>query len=364
MISGEVTKDNNYWLGHPDTCVFKNKIYVCYRKSFQHLSEKNTEICVTHSDLSNINFNNSYISFSVEGRLDCPRLYSEDGVMYLICDMIPSSGDFISSENGPNTRICLWKTDNGILWDGPIITNIYGIVPSKPVKNKNGKYLIASHTKKYFLKKDNSIININNKKDFSSLYAKEEISGYLIQNLWISDSLFSNKWVGPIRVADKRNFNFCEASLFCIDQNIIGCMMRENSRRGEPSFYCLSNDGGMSWSELYKTRMYGCHRPVVGQLRSGSWLTTYREQKYSTNKKYWAKNTIACLSEKDDWNPKNSFVHSISLNIDHDRNRSNPDSGYTGWVQLNDDKIFIVNYITDCYDRPYIKYYLIEENDF
>lgn len=363
MIQGIVDKQNNFWLGHPDVCLFLDKIFVCYRKSFEHLSKANTSICVVSSFQNEINWSAPY-EISLGYKFNCPRLCVCDKEMILVCDVIPSGDNFIVSENSKNTKIWFWKTKDGIHWEGPIRTNISGIVPSKIVTNFKGQYLLASHTKKYFLKNNNSSLSKETVNvDFNSMYSKEEISGRLIQNIWISDSI-NNNWNGPIKVADKNNYNFCEGSLFNINDKIIGCMMRENSRRGDPSFYSLSYDGGYTWSNPSKTRMFGCHRPVTNKLKSGYWLTTYRDQSNSVNKKFWAKNTIACLSEKDSWIPSNSFVHSIDLCLDHDRNKDHPDSGYTGWVQLDDNRIFIVNYITDKESKPYIKYYIITEDDF
>ncbi len=41
-----------------------------------------------------------------------------------------------------------------------------------------------------------------------------------------------------------------------------------------------------------------------------------------------------------------------------------PDGGYTGWVQLPDGRIFVVNYITDDAPKPYIRGYILNEEDF
>ena len=54
---------------------------------------------------------------------------------------------------------------------------------------------------------------------------------------------------------------------------------------------------------------------------------------------------------------------SIILPLDHDNSKSS-DSGYTGWVQLLDGTIFVVNYITGEEERPYIKWYNFREEDF
>lgn len=361
MIKGTVARNDMYWLGHPDIALFNNRLYVCFRQSSQHLAPSDTQICITTSDSKNISKWSLPKVVASGYRFNCPRLSVHQGVLYLICDVIPGGENFIASENGPDTRIWIWSTTNGDDWSEPIKTNIQGIVPDRLFVARNGDLIIGTHTKKYTYGKHKNAIPVD-EASIGSQYAKEDITGKLVQNVWRSRSI-SEKWDGPFKVADFVSYNFCEGSVFDSNENFIGCMMRENSRRGEPSYYMLSQDFGASWMGPYKTRMFGCHRPVIGRLKSSRLLTTYREQTHSINKPYWARNTFACLSEPDDWKVANNFVHSIILPLDHDSSPK-PDSGYTGWVQMDDDRICVVNYITDDALRPYIRYYVIKESDF
>ena len=105
----------------------------------------------------------------------------------------------------------------------------------------------------------------------------------------------------------------------------------------------------------------GCHRPVSGVLKSGRVLTTYREASFSFQRGFWAKNTFACLT--DNKSVLKDFGNSVILPLDHDRSPCS-DSGYTGWVQLSDESIFVVNYITADAQRAYVKWYQIHEDDF
>ena len=54
---------------------------------------------------------------------------------------------------------------------------------------------------------------------------------------------------------------------------------------------------------------------------------------------------------------------SIILPLDHDHNVRS-DGGYTGFVETEDNQIYIVNYITKDALRPYIVWYIIEEKEF
>ena len=53
----------------------------------------------------------------------------------------------------------------------------------------------------------------------------------------------------------------------------------------------------------------------------------------------------------------------IILPIDHDRSPLS-DGGYTAWVTLHDETIFLVQYITDDAPRPQILGYWFRESDF
>lgn len=363
MIKGIVTRDDNVWQGHPDIALFRDFIYVCYRESSTHLAPSHTKIRLTYIKQSSLLQGEWSIPVTVADghRFNCPRLSVHDNRLWLVCDVIPGTENFIASENGADTRVWIWWSEDGINWSNPIKTNIQGIVPDRIFAAVDGSYLVATHTMKYIYKP----VAANTEQQTigkGDVYAAYDKKGYLVQNIWKTSSIGSY-WMGPFRVADSQGYNFCEGSIFQASGNMIGCMMRENSRLGRPAAYMLSGNNGINWGGPYKTRMFGCHRPVTGKLRSGNFLTTYREQMNSVNKPYWSKNLFACLSDKESWKSTNSFVHSVILPLDHDRS-STPDGGYTGWTQLDDNSICVVNYITDDAPKPYIRYYLIKEEEF
>ncbi len=63
-------------------------------------------------------------------------------------------------------------------------------------------------------------------------------------------------------------------------------LMRENSFVGEPMYYCLSPDGGATWSAPAPTPLVG-HRPCLGWTRSGRLLVTYRDVGPDPGTKAW-----------------------------------------------------------------------------
>lgn len=329
MIKGTVTRDDAFWQGHPDVTLFKDTLVVVFRESDRHMTMKPTKIKCTVK-ARNKPFTSPVEIASSTDRLNCPRLVVVDEVLYLICDKVQSIGSYLQAENDEdNTEVLFWRTNDLIQWDGPIHTGIRGIVPDRICRIPSG-YIVATHTK---------------------------MSDKLVQNIWHSASL-DGTW-SKHTLCESKEYNLCEASV-CQMSNGLFALMRENSGLGLPALVCHSDDG-LHWSSPQQTRMFGCHRPVTGVLRSGNILTTYRESCHSFAPKYWAKNTFACLTHVD--SAKLDFRNSIILPLDHDHSPK-PDSGYTGWVQMSDESIFIVNYITSDAPRPYIRWYQIMESEF
>jgi len=336
MQKGIVNRDDGIWQGHPDIAFFNGKLFVVYRESDQHKTASETKIKLAQSKDAETFLDPITISTS-QDRYNCPRIMVIEDTLCVLCDRVEASEDYIGAEDTPErTSVLLWRSTDGETWEEPIDLGISGIVPDRIFQFHN-KFLIATHTRRRSL--------------------DEPYQENLTQNVWISNSLEGPWQQHP--VAHKSGFNFCEGSIFYHKPRLF-CVMRENSGIGRPAYYCTSKDG-VSWSPVIETRMAGCHRPVCGILRSGRLLTTYREASHSFFRGYWAKNTFACLTSPDSF--ISNFDKSIILPLDHD-NSSRSDSGYTGWVQLPDDSIFIVNYITGNARKPYIKWYRIDESEF
>jgi len=349
MQTGVITQ-NQYWQGHPDVVLFRDSLYIVYRESDHHMSHDFTRICLVQQ--ANGKFlpprtisQKHYVPGFDTKRYNCPRLSVIDDKLWIICDEV-------NVEKGENyekhTKVFLWSSSDGVDWEGPVSTNITGIVPDRICSTDDG-FLIATHTKKYF---DFPL------EDEEADAAKAYLSGSLVQNIWYATSL-EGEWT-KYPLCHKRDYNFCEASICRLSDGTFLALMRENSAKGFPAFACFSYDG-LVWGVPEATRMFGCHRPVTGLLRSGNLLTTYREASHSFARGFWAKNTFSCLTKI---NNKLDFTLSVILPLDHDTSKTHCDSGYTGWVQLPDDSIFIVNYITNNLNMPYITWYQICESDF
>lgn len=344
MDKNVLFRDDRFWHGHPDVALFNDKIYVVCRESARHKTNGNTAIRILsfpietalHKNPSDTSIN-AEILYQSPNRLNCPRLSVVEGNLTCVCDEIQSDGSFHESENSSDkTRILLFIMIYDGKWSKPIETNITGIVPDKMIK-VNGSFLIASHTKEYY----NGI-------------------GRLVQYVWKNEKLTSH-WE-RIRLTDYNSqFNFCEASIYN-DNSMLICLLRENSQKGLPAFACFSDDYGDHWSIPRQTRLFGCHRPVLGKLKSNKFLVTYREASHIFSKYAWARNTFAALITESMYMRDTPANEAIILPIDHD-DAVKPDSGYTGWVEI-ENTIFVVNYITKQAPLPYIAWYRIHESDF
>jgi hypothetical protein len=344
--SGIVINTSSAWQGHPDVAYFKGKIYVTFRESEEHRANSRTKIGVTSSEDGKAFLLPKYVMVGKDARYNCPRLSVIDGRMWLTCDCVKakSGEDFVDAENSDRIVVRLVYTDDGENWSDIIETNIKGIVPGRMFKTGKGDYLITAH---HFEPKP--------VKSYSGKL------GSLQQDVWITNFI-DGKWE-PYTVASHTRMNFCEGSLCENPDGKHICMMRENSQRSLPAMVSFSRDQGRSWGHTYPTYIHGCHRPVLGRLKSGRYLVTYREQSAIFEGRYWARNTFAALIDPESLLQEPYCNRHIVLPLDHD-NGVRPDSGYTGWIQLNDGSIYVVNYITQNVRKPFIKWYKFSEKDF
>lgn len=339
MHKGIVIQNDDIWQGHPDVALFRNQLYVVYRQSEKHMIAGDTSIQLVTGVVENNVFSlltQPRMLAQSPHRLNCPRLSVIGDELWMICDEVLAGENYIKAENEETqTRVFLWKTKDGENWEGPIFTNITGIVPDRICSTEDG-FLIATHTQ---AGQTHSCRNM------------------LIQNVWQNNDLMYPNW-NKYNLAASKKYHFCEGCIFRYRDKLI-CLMRENSGRGLSAFLSVYDKDERIWSEPTPTRLFGCHRPVSGVLKSGRIFTTYREASHSLKKEYWAKNTFAHICDFIAYDMR----YGILLPLDHDSAHKS-DSGYTGWVQLEDESIFIVNYIVNKAPKPYIVWYLLREEDF
>lgn len=100
------------------------------------------------------------------------------------------------------------------------------------------------------------------------------------------------EWERSALIAREPCLVLCEASVIALPgagrggQPRLLALMRENSFVGEPMYYCVSEDGGRTWSSHAPTVLVG-HRPTLGWTRSGRLLVTYRDVGPDPGTKAW-----------------------------------------------------------------------------
>jgi len=336
-----IANTDNVYECFPDITLTKTgRLIVVYRESDSHTAHSFSHIVYRYSDDWGENWSEkhilieSYVRDGVLLKWNCPRIGTmPDGKIWILCDRyLQPPGEMDHKQS----RICFWwSEDEGESWTGPYESNIYGIVPSKIFVTRKGTWLIGTHMKSIR-------------------------TGKLMQIVWRSID-GGKSWQGPIVVCEDEKYNCCEGSIIQLPNGELVCYMRENSRMRWPGLKCFSNDDGLTWEGPYQTLIQGCHRPVAGILSSGRILITYRNYLggKSPNKNFFAYiETIESSRAR-----KISEQAGIILQIDHDRS-SRPDTGYSGWVQLPDGKIFCVNYIVDDAKYAQIRGYWFSEKDF
>ena len=116
----------------------------------------------------------------------------------------------------------------------------------------------------------------------------------------------------------------------------------------------ISEDGGVSWSELADMQIPGCHRPVAGLLQEGAVLMTYhflqgtREQCFGDVAQsffgaVFSQTAAAAMTRRE------SVCRIFPIDDDGSRLAG---LGYSGWLQFADGEIYAVNYIVDDVPEP------------
>ena len=157
-----------------------------------------------------------------------------------------------------------------------------------------------------------------------------------------------------------------------MDDGGIVIYMREDGE-GLTGWKSLSLDGGRNWSEPVRTPLPCCHgRPSVGRLRSGEVAVTYRlacgKSPHSPSTWRRLRRTVRGLLDGGsgggarDMEDYSSPAEARFAVLDNDRSAW-ADSGYSGWVQLNNGDLYIVNYTNDDAPRAFIRGYVVGRED-
>ena len=350
-----VSRDDSVYEAFADLAQTEDGVLVCtYRESMAHAAWPFSRIIVRRSEDGGYTWRPKQVIIEKsrddgEGALNCSRITAcEDGSLLLIVDYFPpGKGEW---QEDPCENILFRSTDGGQTWSGPESTGITdGIVPS--IKQlSNGDLLVG-------------VTRMRAPKDMewkeALAYATEEQTVYRSSDM-------GKSWSGPFVVPGPVDLRLNEGDFAELDDGTIVLYMRED-QEGLSGWKSLSTDGGTTWSQAFRSEMHSCRgRPSVGRLRSGEIVVTYR---YCSA----VSTSLALYLETPEEAIRSEPVHPSQYDTDYrqarfaflDNDRSlHPDSGYSGWVQLPNGDLYVVNYITDDAPRAQIRGYIVSREDY
>ena len=343
-----VSRDDEVYEAFADIARTPDGSLVCtYRESMAHGPWPFSRIVVRHSEDGGYTWQPRQVVIEKdgekgEGRLNCSRItVCRDGTLLLIVDFYAPGRDQLVN---PVENLLFWSSDSGRTWDGPIETGITdGIVPS--IKElSNGDLLVG--------------VTRQRSTDGRLSGLKEE------QTIYRSGD-GGRTWEGPSVVPAPPYLRLNEGDFAELDDGTVVCYMREDGERFT-GWKSTSDDGGRTWSEAFRSQMHSClGRPSVGRVRSGEIVVTYRFcSAVSTSLALYVETTAEAV-RRDDPNPNDyatDYRQARFAFLDNDRSL-HPDSGYSGWVQLPNGDLYVVNYITDDAPRAFIRGYIVSRHD-
>jgi sialidase-1 len=361
-----VSRNDDIYEAFADIAQAADGTLVCtYRESMCHSSRPWSKVIVRRSFDRGLTWGPRQVviertreqSLAGEGRLNCSRITAcADGTLVLMVDLMLKDTLEEYLEPGVCMNLLFRSRDNGATWEGPQETGITeGIVPS--IKELSSGDLIVGVTEQW--------PGEQGTEDFIET-----------QTVYVSQD-GGHKWEGPFKVPDPAEstrtdtpWRLNEGDFVELDDGIVVIYLREDGERLS-GWKSISRDGGRTWSEPLRTQMMSClGRPSTGRLRSGEIVVTYRVGAgLSTCLGLYVETPAEALrgfptegrtaDNPEDYSRQTETRFAF---LDNDRALS-PDSGYSGWVQLPDGDIYVVNYVTDDAPRAQIRGYVVGRED-
>ena len=291
-----------------------------------------------------------------EGRLNCSRIAAlADGSLLLIVDvLLPMTFDGFLKP-GAFRNLLLRSRDGGVTWEGPEDTGLNdGIVPS--IKQLSDGALLVGLTEQR--------------------PGPRPEDPYVERQTVFRSQDGGRRWEGPYTVPNPlaptvtgMPWRLNEGDFVELDDGAVVLYMREDGERLS-AFRSLSRDGGRTWTPAQRTAMPCClGRPSAGRLRSGEIAITYRlAVGLSTCLALYVETPAEALrglergTDDLEGPPTSASPAARFAVLDNDRSVA-ADSGYSGWVQLADGGLYVVNYTNDDAPRAHIRGYRVGRED-
>jgi len=327
-----VSRDDGLYEAFTDIAKAPDGTLVCtYRESMGHGPWPFSRIIIRRSEDSGRTWSDRQVIIEKngeagEGSLNCSRITAcQDGTLLLIVDFKPprAANKKSTGLQTEGVRNLLFRShDCGKRWEGPEDTGMNeGIVPS--IKELSNGDLLVGLTR----------------------HRWREDGGLIEEQMVYRSSDGGHTWEGPTLISEAPRLRLNEGDFAELDDGTVVLYMREDEERLS-GWKSISKDGGRTWEKPFRSEIRSClGRPSVGRTHSGEIVVTYRFLCGSST-------SLGFYVE----NPKTQEVRFAFL--DNDRS-VRPDSGYSGWMQLENGDLYVVNYVNDDAPMAYIRGYIV-----
>jgi len=311
----------------------------CYRESLVHGRWPWTRIAMHISRDGGRNWGPKAVveeipDHATGGGWNTPRLlHLGGGRLLMICDWGPPH----EQEYTPNSKIFSWHSeDGGVTWSGKAETGITGHICPCLFRTRSGKIFLAADGW------DGTTWSVD---------------------LWVSEDEGAS-WQGPTVVSASRELWLNEATFVQLEDDTLVCYIREDQERLR-GYKAISHDDGATWQGPHPTHLLSCiGRPEAGLLRSGEVIVFYG---FSNAPRLLVLHAESQASAADPDCVENATKSHLSPDfrrffVEHDRS-IHPDGAYSGWVQLPDGDLYVVQYIVDDAPMAFIRSYRISRDD-
>ena len=311
---------NDKYLAFPDIIKSQNQdsLFLVYRSSNVH-HPISSALHFLRSDDKGKTWEQKFeiqASLMKEGFVwNCPRLtYKPNGCLTLICD----TKNHTQESKADFKIVFIDINEEKNTYSPPYLSGIIGMVPDRFVSFK-GKLVCAVHTKNTVHK---NLIQL-------AYWSRDEGKTFLDCNI----------------VARVKNYDFCEASLVNYKNNILLAYLRENSSPNNNIYLSWSQDL-INWNEPEKLKIQG-HRVTAKYIKDTIVFGTFRNTK-----------DMAVSAFKH--TPFSQHIETINVIKEKPENLYN--FGYTGFCEIKTSVFYIVYYIKQESQQPFIGYSIVNIN--
>jgi len=321
VVHHKIIRKNHSYLSFPDiikSIHHDGKFFIVFRQADSHHPTWSYLILMMSKDngITWKTINKFPMDLEKDGFVwNCPRLYYNffDYSLNIVCDIKSNTKEsksafrilnIKSKDDGKTFRIC---------W-----TEMPGMVPDRVVYFK-GKLYCANHK------------------------IKDDGHGLAQLISWSRDG--GSTWYDTNLLANDLLHRFCEASIVNIENDHLVAYLRENTGHIRNIYQSVSTDG-ISWSLPSAMNVFG-QRPSSILYEKNLTLTAFRNTKEVAI-------SVMCHNLQND-------TINIS-NIDFEKEENLYNFGYTGIAKIDDNRFYVVYYIQNEEEFPFIKLSTIERD--